>query len=134
MHYGDPVMESLLISKLNLVEKEAGLKLLCTYAFWRMYTLGANLIPHKDRPSCEVSVTISLGSDGSSWPIFMEGKEINLKPGDAAIYLGCDITHWRESLNGDWQAQAFLHYVDKNGKNQEWAKDKRLIYGTQKIK
>ena len=113
-------------------KKETGLELLPTYAFWRMYTLNADLKKHKDRPSCEISVTIMIGSDGTIWPIYMDGAELNLGPGDAAIYLGCEIEHWREEFKGDWQAQTFLHYVDKNGPNKEWVKDKRLMYGEQK--
>ena len=130
--YGDPLMESLMINKLELMQKETGLELLPTYAFWRMYTLHADLKKHKDRPSCEVSVTVMIGSDGTKWPICMDGTEINLEQGDAAIYLGCEVEHWREEFTGDWQAQTFLHYVDKNGVNKEWVKDKRPFYGMNK--
>jgi len=127
--YGDPLMESLMVNKLKFMEKETGLELLPTYAFWRMYTMFADLKKHTDRPACEISVTVMIGSDGTSWPIYMDGKEIDLKPGDAAIYLGCEVEHWREEFNGDWHAQTFLHYVDKNGLNKEWFKDKRTFYG-----
>jgi hypothetical protein len=130
--YGDPLMESLMINKLNIMQKETGIELLCTYAFWRMYTLNADLKKHKDRPSCEISVTVMINSDGTPWPIYMDGAEINMQPGDAAIYLGCDVEHWREEFKGDWHAQTFLHYVDKNGQHKEWAKDKRLVYGITK--
>jgi hypothetical protein len=128
-YYGDPLMESLMINKLNLMQKETGLELLPTYAFWRMYTMHADLKKHKDRPSCEVSVTVMIGSDKTKWPIFIERSEIELQPGDAVIYLGCELEHWREEFKGDWHAQTFLHYVDKNGTNKEWFKDKRLLYG-----
>jgi len=127
--YADPLMESLMVNKLNLMEKETGLELLPTYAFWRMYTKFADLKKHTDRESCEISVTVMIGSDGTKWPIFMNGIQIELEPGDAAIYLGCEIEHWREEFNGDWHAQTFLHYVDKNGPNKEWFKDKRNLYG-----
>ena len=127
--YADPLMESLMVNKIELIQKETGLELLPTYAFWRMYTCFADLKKHIDRPACEVSVTVMIGSDGTSWPIYMNGTEINLEPGDAAIYLGCEIEHWREEFEGDWHAQTFLHYVDKNGLNKEWFKDKRPLYG-----
>lgn len=127
--YGDPLMESLMVNKIGLMQKETGLELLPTYAFWRMYTLNADLKKHTDRPACEISVTVNIGSDGTKWPIYMGGVEINLEPGDAVIYLGCEVEHWREEFTGDWQAQTFLHYVDKNGKNVEWFKDKRPLYG-----
>ena len=130
--YADPLMESLMMDKLPLMEKETGLELLPTYAFWRMYTLNANLDKHKDRPACEVSVTVMIGSDGTKWPIFMEGKEFELKIGDAVIYLGYELEHWREEFKGDWHAQTFLHYVNKNGQNKEWYLDKRLTLGQQK--
>jgi hypothetical protein len=131
--YGDPLMESLMVNKLDIMQKETGLELLCAYAFWRMYTKNADLPKHTDRPACEISVTVMINSDGTKWPIFIDGKEINMEPGDAAIYLGCELEHWREEFKGDWQAQTFLHYVDKNGLDKEWAKDKRLLYGTPKI-
>jgi hypothetical protein len=130
--YGDPLMESLMINKLNLMEKETGLELLCTYTYWRMYTVHADLSKHTDRPACEISVTVMIGSSGEPWPIYMDGTAINMEPGDAAIYLGCEVEHWREEFKGDWQAQTFLHYVDKNGLNKEWFKDKRPLYGMQK--
>jgi hypothetical protein len=151
--YADPLMESLMLNKLKLMQKETGLELLPTYTFWRMYTVNADLIKHKDRSACEISVTVMIGSDGTKWPIFLEPDEnkgiydsdnnnytpstsngigINLEPGDALIYLGCKLEHWREEFKGDWQAQTFLHYVDKNGKNTEWFKDKRQVYGMQK--
>jgi len=130
--YGDPLMESLMINKLDLMQKETGLELLCTYSFWRFYTKNANLKKHIDRPSCEISVTVMLGSDGNKWPIYIDGVELNLEPGEAAIYLGRELEHWREEFKGDWHAQTFLHYVDKNGPFKEWAKDKRILYGTER--
>jgi len=94
-----------------------------------LYTMFADLKKHRDRPSCEISVTVMLGSDGTKWPIYMDGTELNLEPGDAGIYLGCEVEHWREEFTGDWHAQTFLHYVDKNGPNRNHFKDGRLLYG-----
>ena len=127
--YADPLMESLMINKINLMQKETGLELLPTYAFWRMYTLNADLKKHTDRPACEISVTVMIGSDGTKWPIYMDGAAIELEPGDAAVYLGCEVEHWREEFKGDWHAQTFLHYVDKNGPCTEYVMDKRRFIG-----
>ena len=129
MFYGDPVMEALMLQKQKILETKTNLELLPTYAFWRMYTSFADLKKHKDRPSCEISVTIQLGSDGTPWPIYMEDKSILLEDGDGVIYKGCEIEHSREEFQGDWHSQVFLHYVDKNGKNTEWVKDKRIYWG-----
>jgi hypothetical protein len=127
-YYGDAVMESLMISKLKLMEKETGLTLSPTYSFWRLYTMFADLKKHKDRPSCEISVTVMIGSDGTKWPIFMEGNEIELQPGDAVVYSGCELEHWREEFKGDWHAQCFLHYVDANGPYKDFKIDKRNFF------
>ena len=54
------------------------------------------------------------------------------KPGDGLVYKGCDVLHWREEFEGDFQAQVFLHYVNKNGKNAEWFRDKRQYWGETK--
>tara|TARA_R110000803_G_C11984169_1_gene321116 strand:+ start:2407 stop:2949 length:543 start_codon:yes stop_codon:yes gene_type:complete len=127
--YGDPLMDSLMLSKKNIMEKETGKKLLPTYAFWRMYTKFSDLKKHKDRPSCEISVTVNINNDGTPWPIYIEGEAVELKSGEAVIYMGCELEHWREEFLGDWHAQTFLHYVDEEGKNSDWYMDKRQYWG-----
>jgi hypothetical protein len=127
--YGDPIMESLMLNKKTLMEKLTGKNLLATYSFWRMYTKFAPLHVHRDRESCEISVTVHIGGDGTSWPIFVDNNPIETKPGDAVIYLGCELEHYREPFQGDWQSQVFLHYVDKDGINKEHERDKRLYWG-----
>ena len=122
MYYGDPATDSILICKLDLMQKETGMELLPTYSFWRMYTYLADLKKHKDRPSCEISVTVKINSCGEPWPIFIEGKKIDLENGDGLIYKGCENEHWREEFQGDWHSQVFLHYVNKNGPHKEWLK------------
>ena len=96
--YGDPIMDSLMLKKQSLMEKETGKKLLATYSFWRTYTKFAILKKHTDRPACEISVTILIGSDKTKWPIYMDGNPIDLERGDAAVYLGCEVEHWREEF------------------------------------
>lgn len=128
-YYGDAVIESILIKKKDIVEKEVNLNLLGTYAYWRMYTKFAELKKHKDREACEISVTVNISSDGTDWPIYMDGEAIYLNIGDAAVYLGCEVEHWREPFSGDYQMQAFLHYVNKDGKNKNHYKDKRIYWG-----
>lgn len=125
--YNDPLSESLLFLKLKKMEEETGLELFPTYSFARLYTYNAELKPHKDRPSCEISVTVMYGSCGEKWPIYMDDKPVDMKPGDACIYMGCELNHYRKNFKGDWHAQAFLHYVDKNGPYTEYKFDKRKI-------
>jgi len=75
--YSDPLMTSLLDTKLFLVEKESNLKLFPTYAYWRYYVFGANLKKHTDRPACEVSVTACI-KKYNNWPITVEGTSFEL--------------------------------------------------------
>jgi hypothetical protein len=129
----DAFVETILIRKLNLMQSETNLELIPTYAFSRIYSYNADLRPHTDRPSCEVSATIMWGSCGTSWPIYMDGQECEMEPGDAVIYLGCELEHYRKNFEGDWHAQSFIHYVDKNGPFKEYAYDKRCFYSSPEI-
>jgi hypothetical protein len=132
--YGDPLIESILLAKRERMQKETNLELIPTYGYARVYTYLAALKKHKDRPSCEVSVTVMVGSSGENWPIYVDDNKINLNPGDAVIYLGCELEHWREEFSGDWHSQFFLHYIDKNGpyKDLNLVADGRLFWGVEK--
>lgn len=95
-----------------------------TYSYARVYKNAAKLPRHKDRDACEISLTLHLGGD-AEWPIFIQkpdGTEasVELKPGDAMLYLGCVADHWRESFTGNNYGQVFLHYVRSEGPNA-WA-------------
>jgi hypothetical protein len=127
--HGDPLTDSLLLSKLKLMEEICEKKLHPTYSFWRMYTMFSDLKKHMDRAACEISVTVMIGSDGTEWPIYIEGEKITLLPGEAVIYLGCELEHWREEFKGDWHSQVFLHYVDANGPNANHKYDNRNFLG-----
>ena len=118
--YGDTLMETLLEKLLPNVEVATGLDLYPTYSYMRIYKSGDVLKRHKDRGSCEISLTIPLGFEGDDcWPIQADNGDhtvvANLQPGDAMVYRGCDISHWREEFTGKHQVQVFLHYVDQNG-------------------
>lgn len=113
--FRDEVFSIFQYIKLPLMEKETGLKLLRTYNYWRYYTWGSVLDDHKDRPACEISVTANIKNCGKEYPIHMEGNWINMNPGDAVIYLGCEVEHGRKPFEGDHSAQVFMHYVDLNG-------------------
>ncbi len=128
--YGDAATDSLMLQKKELIEKESGLKLLPTYSFFRMYTMFTKLIKHSDRPACEISVTVCLDSDGTEWPIYMDGNPVYLEPGEAAIYLGLEVEHWREEFKGDYSSHIFMHYVNKDGPYVNCFMDERDFYGT----
>ena len=93
------------------------------FCFTRQYIKNGELPKHKDRESCEISLTIHLDSDQScDWPIWIttpsgENKSILFKHGDAMLYFGCNAWHWREKYSGTWYNQLFLHYVTSDGPN-----------------
>ena len=130
-HYGDMVMETLMMKVLPVMQQETGLELLPTYSYARIYKHGDILRKHKDRPSCEISTTIHLGGD--KWPIFIEGTEVLLDVGDMLVYSGCELEHWREPFEGNTCAQVFLHYNHVNGPfAKENRFDKRPMLGIPK--
>ena len=129
MFYGNPITDALLLKTTPLIEKNIEEELLPTYSYSRIYTKFADLKKHKDRPSCEISVTVQIGSCGTPWSIFMDGNEVKLNNGDAVVYLGCELDHWREEFTGDWHAQTFLHYVDQDGPFADYKNDKNPLIG-----
>jgi alkylated DNA repair dioxygenase AlkB len=134
-YYADPLIEVLLQASQQAVEEVTGKELIPTYSYSRVYQPGEALKPHVDRPSCEVSVTVNVATKGEFSPIYMQyGDNFPeahvLNPGDAVVYKGCQAMHWRNPLKEDqFNVQFMLHYVDKNGPNAEFAKDKRPAYG-----
>jgi len=132
--YGAPLMEKVLLNVLPAVEKASGRKLFPTYSYFRVYKHGDTLVRHKDRPSCEISVSVCLGYRApETWPLYVEGHTgvfaAKLEPGDGVLYRGIECPHWRESFAGESASQVFFHYVDQNGPCAEWRFDKRSELG-----
>ena len=155
-HYGDHVMETLLVKVLPVMAQETGLELIPTYSYARLYKKGDILHRHKDRPSCEISTTIHLG--GNPWPIFIDGTgadnilsgretttvvkpgapagtKVILDVGDMLVYSGCELEHWREPFEGEVCGQVFLHYNHVNGPFAEKNRfDRRPMLGIPPIR
>jgi len=133
--YADPLTETILFNSLGELEEITGKQLYPTYSYSRVYVKGDKLKPHTDRESCEVSVSVQVGTKGAAWPIWMKapGKEpmsFTLGVGDAVVYKGCEVTHWRETaVDTEVTAQFMLHYVDKNGPYTAFKWDKRPALG-----
>lgn len=137
--YGHPAFDKLLETCLPYLEKASGLELIPTYSYARLYAPEDELKIHRDRPSCEISATVTLGFEDGCWSIYMGDSEdksdavkIDMNVGDAVLYRGMEKWHWREKFEGKWQAQVFLHYVDKNGKYAHLKYDNRGELGTSK--
>ena len=124
------ITETLLDVMTPILSNTINCELYPTYSYLRIYVKGAELEKHQDRPSCEVSATLPLSYDSPRiWPLYLEtGNKITgveLEPGDALIYKGIEVPHWREAFEGERQVQVFLHYVKKNGDYSEFKFDKR---------
>lgn len=134
--YADTLMESFLLYLHPVLELNTGLSLYPSYSYYRVYRPGANLVKHVDRPSCEVSTTVTLEYDYKGadydWPIFIGESKCSMNPGDLVIYRGCEVEHWREVFTapeGSYHIQFFCHYVDANGPYSEFKFDKRPFIG-----
>jgi hypothetical protein len=118
--YAPAVTEFLLVKLQLAVEAATGSKLFPTYSYLRIYKTGSELTPHTDRPACEFTLSLALGFDGDvPWPIHLATpsgpRAFDMAPGDGLLYRGCGIAHWRDAFEGTYCAQAFLHYIDRNG-------------------
>lgn len=127
--YGDPKMNELQKKLLPKLEEITGLKLFKTYTYFRVYQPNTILRVHRDRPACEISISLCLGFDSKrNWPLYCLDYEENvvkviLQAGDALIYRGCDLWHWRPKFTGKQHTQVFLHYVDQNGSHVDQKDD-----------
>jgi hypothetical protein len=132
------ITETLLDVMTPILSKMINCELYPTYSYLRIYVKGADLEKHQDRPSCEVSATVPLSYDSANiWPLYIETGNtvtaVELEAGDALIYKGIEVPHWREAFEGERQVQVFLHYVKKNGNYSEFKFDKRPCLSHQEI-
>ncbi len=142
--YSDTLMETLLHFLQKHMEKHTGFSLCPTYSYYRVYRPGMDLKQHVDRPSCEISTTVCFGfnyaykREDYRWGMYVYPNNlITQNPGDAIIYKGTDLPHWRnvfEAGIGSYQVQGFFHYIDVNGPYYpEYAFDQRPGLGFRHI-
>lgn len=139
--YGDEVFDSLLERLKKPLSDQLGIELVPTYTYARLYEPGEVLERHSDRPSCEISGTMTLGFDPATavWPIFFAkdeddsvGESLDISVGDLVMYKGEELPHWRPAFKGKWQVQVFFHYVDANGPHKDYKYDRRETLGIKK--
>lgn len=117
----------LLVEKTGEISEIMGESVLPTYTYSRQYLEGSVLKGHRDRPECEVSLTVNLCGD--EWPIWINGPlgdtyYVTLEPGDAMLYLGIKGLHGRDEFQGKSCTQLFMHYVRVNGPYNKFIFDK----------
>lgn len=110
------VTDALLLELRPRIEAISGSRLVPTYSYARLYFHGDGFIAHRDRGSCEVSVSIHLGRHGGEASLsFSPNIKVDMEAGDGAVYLGCEMDHWREPFTGNTMGQIFVHYVVADG-------------------
>jgi len=131
--YNYPLYKELHYAVKNVIENLIGEKLYPTYYYDRFYKKGNILKRHTDREACEISLTLNLDHNlNYDWPLWFETKEGEQKevitnPGDAILYKGMTVPHWREPMKGDSKSyyhQIFLHYVRRDGPYLHYAFDR----------
>ncbi|GLQ95746.1 hypothetical protein [Dyella mobilis] len=132
--YADALSEALLPNVGSALGLAIGKTLLPTYSYARIYTTESTLPKHIDHGACEISATLTVGHRNSNgiWPIFLErdGQDIpvHLDIGDALIYRGIDLPHWRNPLPSGIWCQMFFHFVAADGPMRD-----RLYNGREKL-
>ena len=105
----------IMCDKNSLINDIVGEYLVPTYCFSRIYRTGDTLPKHEDRAACEVSLTIHLDGD-EEWLFGCYDKHLSLNPGDAVLYLGHLVPHYRvDPYRGKEYLQFFMHYVRTRG-------------------
>ena len=107
-----------------IVEKEIGLNLIPTYCYVRKYFQGSILVPHRDRDSCEISLSYCIS--GPEWEFNIGGENaitFITKKGNGIIYKGCEVKHGRLRPSSGEVIQVFNHWVISDGTKSNSAYD-----------
>ena len=141
--YNEPQFKQLSLKIKQVIENITEKKLYETYYYDRFYYSGSELYRHIDRSSCEISVSANISSNlKENWAFELESPlkgnlKIYLSPGDAILYKGCEVLHWRSEMKSNlnnlqkilgikdtsYYHQIFFHYVMKDGLRSHYAYD-----------
>lgn len=109
----------------DMVSSISGRPLKPTYCFASAYRGGAVLEAHLDREQCDYTLSLIVDEQApageASWPLWFQTSEgqhqVRLHPGDAVLFRGCELPHWRGSASPDHeQINLLFHFVPA-----EWA-------------
>jgi len=126
----------------------AGVDLLPTYAYFRLYQHGDVCRVHSDRLACEHSLSLTLAyADDLPWEFSVATEQtdaldpaiaedfgalsfgsVAMRAGDGVLYQGIRHRHGRLRANPNaWSAHLFLHWVDRDGPYKEQAFDQPTV-------
>lgn len=139
--YSPVIGETLLEVLTPIYSQIVGKKLIPSYSLYRLYKKGNELLPHKDRPSCQYSATIQIDSEKDKiWKFGIKDKEgneisIGANLGDVIFYKGQEVRHWRKPLKYEFSAHLFLHWVNGEDPNyKDYWYDGREYLGYPQLK
>jgi hypothetical protein len=110
----------------DAVSAVAGERVKPSFAFFASYHPGSVLPPHRDRDQCEYSMSILIDhspelDQASPWPLYLHppgapaAVPISTRLGDAVLYKGREVTHYREPLAAaDYCSFWFFFYVPES--------------------
>jgi hypothetical protein len=126
--WGDSPLDAFHLSMLPEVEAVVVGPLLPTYCYARLYGHGDTLHRHHDREACEIVASVHLGYRGTAPPpiSFATGQAVTQRPGDAVVFHGAAIDHWRDAFLGDNFGQIFMNFVRADGAHRAQALDGRV--------
>lgn len=122
--YQDQEVQKLQAQILPKIQEYIGIPLKTVYCYHRVYLKGAILRMHRDGHRNEISVTLNIGQEGPPWDLWLldydeNAQKIVLNPGDALIYRGSELSHWRGKLeHSDKVSQLMFGFIDKTGKHK----------------
>jgi hypothetical protein len=91
-----------------------------TYSYSSAYQAGAALKAHVDREQCDYTMSLLIDQspefEQHPWPLWFSAphghQSVTLGLGDAALFRGCELPHWREaSPYPGRQTMLLFHYV-----------------------
>ncbi len=122
--YNEPLLRYYQRELAPFISRVAGAAFKPSFGYFASYRHGATLKKHTDRPQCALTASLLLdfaagSSSANAWPLYLElpasGEQvaIALDVGDAVLFRGCELPHYREPFAGERSASYFLHYVDE---------------------
>lgn len=104
----------------EIIGRIVGEPVKASYTYVSAYREGSILGAHVDRKQCEFTVSLLIEDEDVSatgaWPLWFqlhEGKvAVTPKTGDAVVFRGCELPHWREQSSTAHTSTVLLfHYV-----------------------
>lgn len=121
--HNEPVARYFHHQLIGMVSRIAGEPLKPSYSYASAYRGGAILGAHVDRKQCEFTLSLLVEDDAASstrpWPLWFhlpQGKiAVTQKAGDAVLFRGCELPHWRERSSAEYTSTILLfHYVPQD--------------------